>query len=166
MLSKKIALFVGLTTLALTASAANLCPGLSGVWSGTYTVEGKSYPVNMFLDVQKSTLYAYTLPAQDKSGYNFGGSVAGNYLLWANCSNNTVSNLYYVNRPKKCGGNNPAEQTLPSGFNKPLVLAVPYNNTIVTLSLEPQNKPMPIKYGLLSRAKDLSLQTTWTACTP
>lgn len=164
---KKVLLITGLLVASEAAFAADFCPGLSGIWTGSYEVSGKTYSADFFFDVQKGMLYAYTLPGKDSAGYNFSGTDSGNYVLWANCSNSTLSNLYFVNRAKKCGGVNAESQPINFRNNKPLILALPYNNTNVTMSLMPKAQRMPIKYGLLSRTSDLAkANKTWSACTP
>lgn len=119
-------------------STPPLCTLINGVYSGTYSdptglFPAQPFPINMYLTYKNNVIYGFTLPSNDKKGVRYGQKPF--YLIWGNCTNNTVSKLYIVpNRKNTCGDSGPNAMPLPTDGS--LNLTLYYENTMTSTPLK------------------------------
>jgi hypothetical protein len=144
LLSASLAFLIATPIFAVTTPP--LCTLINGLYSGTYTdpthlFPAKAFPLNLYLIYQKNRVYGFTLPANDKDGAHYGQKPF--YLVWGNCSNDTISNLYVIaNRPGACG--DPATESIPLPTDGSLKLTLYYENAMIGASLKAELTPSKI----------------------
>lgn len=117
----------------MAAALPNLsCKDLTGFWEGTYSDPqnlfiADNFPIKLYLLVEKSQVLGYTLPANDQKGAGFGSSHYPT-LIFGQCSNNMLTNLYVLPHQQKCGD---PLQSQPLTFkNNILNLKLPWENAM------------------------------------
>lgn len=152
---RKINLYLRLFTACVLASlqfalgatpSSDLCNNIDGFYSGTYVdptqlFPNKAFALNVFLTHENNMIYGYTLPSNDYNGAKYGQSPYA--MIWANCQNNQITNLYVIKNSKfPCG--TPARGPFRLSPATPLFLTINYENAMINASLKATLFPSPV----------------------
>ncbi len=151
---KKFKALVSSLTLLLTSPAFAFtpmaCTFINGFYSGTYQDTSglfptQPFPLNMYLVYQNGMIYGYTLKADDGSGAGYGQKPYA--LIWGECQNNQISNLYVIkNTQTPCG--DPASGPMPLTASNIYHLQINYENAMINANLAATLTPNGPSYSL------------------
>jgi hypothetical protein len=151
------------STPVSSSSSSDYCSQLSGVWEGTYQdpsglFASKAFPIRLALQSSNGFVYGYTLKSNDgKLGAKFGTQ---HWLVYGSCSNNTISNLYFINPNNKPACGDAAQKVSPLTQAGSMTLYIPWENamtsTTFTGSLKQVMNKFEINQGLIDAARQMS----------
>ncbi len=161
---------LGLWQLAEASSASvQICPLQSGLYVGAYSdptglFPPQAFPMRLYIKVQGTKLYGYTLKAADQKGPAYGRSPYASF--WATCQNQQINQVYLVkNNAKVCGI--PASGPWPIVSSQPLQFQVEYENAMISAGLDLElhfDHSMQANVSRLKRVMKLS-QSGLSSCT-
>ena len=137
---RKVALGLVLINLAtFTFAGEDLCENLNGTWMGVYRDPSNlftpgNFPISFKLKYQNNKVYGYTLPAPDNKAGNF-GSKTGAYFFIANCTHNTLSQVYFLRNAAAICGDPSSKKLQLSSTNSLVNLILPYENAMIGANL-------------------------------
>ncbi len=145
-------------------SFADQCTAINGFYSGSYNdptglFPSGNFPMNAYLQYQKGMIYGYTLSAQDANGPAYGQAPYA--LIWGNCQNNHISNLYIIkNTSNPCG--DPEPHPISLSYSGNLNLRLNYENAMINAllqaNLSPSTSVPAVNQDLLQAAINLAKQ--------
>ncbi|MDF2530107.1 MAG: hypothetical protein K0Q57_987 [Gammaproteobacteria bacterium] len=143
--------------------SSDLCSQISGAWEGTYQDPSglfisKAFPIRMALQYDNGFIYGYTMKSKDtKLGAGYGSQ---SWLVWGNCSNNTISNLYVINPNKQPVCGDPGQTPSPLNEANSMMLYIPWENAMTGTTFHASMKKVLNKFevnqGLIDAARQMS----------
>jgi hypothetical protein len=153
----------GSSTSAANSQSTDYCSQLSGVWEGTYQdptglFASNAFPIRLALQYSNGLFYGYTMKSKDsKLGAGFGNQP---WLVWGTCSNNSISNLWFIKQSKQPVCGDPASQASPLTASSQMMLYIPWENAMTGTTFHASMKKVLNKFevnqGLIDAARQMS----------
>lgn len=161
MFLKLSACLMFLSAAAIANTPDSSCSKLAGYWLGTYEdiqdlFIHKPFPLMFYLTNKPDSkvIYGYTLKENDQLGPGFGKQHYPT-LIWANCTDGTLSNLYFLPSGSHCADPLPKQDL--SFKQQHLLLYIPWGNaminTVLFANLVHPTNPPDINPKLLKEAE-------------